>query len=135
LYLKGLKYFWLKTNLIQKPNFVCSSCPLKDNKFKNCNSCRHSFYRLNFFLNIKKINQIELIDKLSNANISCGVGACPEIYREKVFKKLKAYPKKRLPNAKILGETSLMFPINPYKSLTKIELEINTIKKIFNKYI
>jgi dTDP-4-amino-4,6-dideoxygalactose transaminase len=135
LYLKGLKYFWLKTNLIQKPNFVCSSCPLKDNKFKNCNSCRHSFYRLNFFLNIKKINQIELIDKLSNANISCGVGACPEIYREKVFKKLKAYPKKRLPNAKILGETSLMFSINPYKSLTKIELEINNIKKIFNKYI
>lgn len=135
LYLKGLKDFWLKTNLIEKPNFVCSSCPLKDNKFKNCNSCRHSFYRLNFFLNIKKINQIELIDKLSNVNISCGVGACPEIYREKVFKRLKVYPKKRLPNAKFLGKTSIMFPINPYKSFIKIKSEINSIKRILNNYI
>ena len=41
-----------------------------------------------------------------------GVGSCPEIYREKIFKKLKLYPK-RLPNAKLLGETSIMFPINP----------------------
>jgi hypothetical protein len=42
--------------------------------------------------------------------------SCPEIYQEKIFKKLKLYPKKRLQNAKLLGEISIMFPINPNKS-------------------
>lgn len=135
LYFKGLKNFWLTTNLIQKPNFNCSSCPIKDKKLNKCNSCRHSFYRLNFFINIKKINQIELIDKLNNKNILCGVGACPEIYREKVFKNFGAYPKKRLSNAKFLGKSSIMFSINPYKSLIKIKSEINSIKTILKNYI
>jgi dTDP-4-amino-4,6-dideoxygalactose transaminase len=68
-------------------------------------------------------------------NISCGVGSCPEIYREKIFKKLKIYPKQRLPNAKLLGETSIMFPIIPYRPLSKIKSEINVIKKILLKYL
>ena len=70
-----------------------------------------------------------MIKEIKKNNINCGVGSCPEIYREKIFKKLNFYPKKRLLNAKLLGETSIMFPINPYKSLTKIKSEINNIKK------
>ena len=54
---------------------------------------------------------------------------------KKIFNKLKLYPKKRLPNAKLLGETSVMFPINPYRSLSKIKSEIKIIKKIFSQYI
>jgi dTDP-4-amino-4,6-dideoxygalactose transaminase len=63
------------------------------------------------------------------------VGSCPEIYREKIFKKLKLYPKKRLLNAKLLGETSIMFPIDPGRSLAKVINEINSIKGILNKYL
>ena len=90
---------------------------------------------MNFFINKNKIKQNELLEQLTKNKINCGVGACPEIYRENIFKKLKFYPKKRLNNAKLLGETSIMFPINPYKSLTKIKSEISSIKKILNKYI
>ena len=72
---------------------------------------------------------------MNDNNINCGVGACPEIYREKIFKKLKYFSKKRLSNAKILGETSIMFPINPNLINKKIIFEINRIKKILNKYI
>ena len=67
--------------------------------------------------------------------IVCGVGACPEIYREKIFRKLKYYPIKRLRNAKLLGQKSITFPINPYRSLIKIKSEIDSIKKILNKYL
>jgi dTDP-4-amino-4,6-dideoxygalactose transaminase len=63
------------------------------------------------------------------------VGSCPEIYREKIFKKLKFYPKKRLSNAKLLGESSIMFPIDPARSMAKVKTEINSIKKILNKYL
>jgi dTDP-4-amino-4,6-dideoxygalactose transaminase len=135
LYINGLKFFWTKYNLLNRPNFVCSTCPLKNKINKQCNSCMHAFYRLNFFVNQKKINQIKLITELNKKNIYCNVGSCPEIYREKIFQKLKAYPKKRLPNAKLLGNTSIMFPINCSKSLSIIKEEINSIKKILIKYL
>jgi len=95
----------------------------------------HSFYRLNLFVNKKKINQIKLVELLNKKMIDCSIGACPEIYREKIFKKYKFSPKKRLSNAKLLGETSIVFPINPQKSLNKVNLEIMYIKKILSKFI
>jgi dTDP-4-amino-4,6-dideoxygalactose transaminase len=135
LYIDGLKDFWTKYNLLQKPNFICLTCPLKNKVNKKCNSCRNVFYRLNLFINSKKIKQLKLINEFNKKKIACGVGSCPEIYREKIFKKLKAYPKKRLANAKLLGETSIVFPINPYRSLSGIKIEINSIKNIINKYL
>lgn len=95
----------------------------------------HVFYRLNFFLNKKKIKQKELIEKFNKKKINCGTGSCPEIYREKIFKKSKFYPKLRLPNAKLLGETSIAFPINPYKKIKKVKTEIKIIKKVLNSYL
>jgi dTDP-4-amino-4,6-dideoxygalactose transaminase len=134
LYLDGLKNYYQKFDVLIKPNFKCQSCPLKKN-IENCNKCVHSFYRLNLFVNKKKINQIKLVELLNKKMIDCSIGACPEIYREKIFKKYKFSPKKRLSNAKLLGETSIVFPINPQKSLNKVNLEIMYIKKILSKFI
>lgn len=135
LYINSLKYFWEKYNLLKKPNFACSDCPLKYKNNKKCNLCRHAFYRLNLFINPKKVNQMQLINELYKKKISCGVGSCPEIYKEKIFKKFKLYPKKRLANARLLGETSIVFSINPFRFLSDIKEEINIIKKIINKYL
>ena len=134
LYLNGLKDYYQKYDILKKPDFKCQTHPLKKN-LKKGNRYVHAFYRLNFFINKNKIKQNELLEQLMKNKINCGVGACPEIYREKIFKKFKFYPRKRLTNAKLLGETSIMFPINPYRSLTKIKSEINSIKKILNKYL
>jgi dTDP-4-amino-4,6-dideoxygalactose transaminase len=119
IYLNELKDYYSKYNLLQKPNFKCQSCPLKQREL-SCNRCLHAFYRLNLFINPNKINQIELIQQLNNKKINCGVGSCPEIYREKVFKKFSILNNKRLLNAKQLGETSLVFPINPFKKKSLI---------------
>jgi len=135
LYIKQLNFFWTNHDLLKKPNFTCSTCPLKNKINKKCDRCKHAFYRLNLFINPKKIKQIQLIYDLNVKNISCGVGSCPEIYREKIFKKLKAYPKKRLINAKLLGESSIMFPIDPSKSLPILKKEISHIKKMLTRYI
>ncbi len=72
---------------------------------------------------------------MNKNNINCIVGPCPEIYREHVFKKNSKISLKRLPNARILGETSIAFPINPHKSLKKVKQEIRRIKKILLKYV
>jgi dTDP-4-amino-4,6-dideoxygalactose transaminase len=134
IYLNELNDYYQKYHLLQKPDFKCQTCPFKQNE-KKCNKCLHAFYRLNLFINKNKIKQIELIEQLNKNKINCSVGSCPEIYREKIFKKFKFYPKQRLSNAKLLGETSLMFPIDPARSMAKVKTEINSIKKIFNKYL
>lgn len=134
LYLNELKDYYLKYNIFKKPYLKSQHYSLKKN-LKRYNQSKHAFYRLNLFLNINKIKQIELIEQFNKNKIDCGIGACPEIYREKIFKKLKFYPKKRLPNAKLLGETSIVFPINPYRTYVAIKSEINSIKKILNRYL
>jgi dTDP-4-amino-4,6-dideoxygalactose transaminase len=131
LYLNELKDYYLKKDLIKKPNLKFENFSFKKKKKKYL----HAFYRLNLFLNKNKIKQIKFIEQLNKKKIDCGVGSCPEIYNEKIFKKLKLNPKKRLANAKLLGETSIVFPINPYKSIRKIKSEINCIKKILNNFL
>lgn len=134
LYINGLKDYYQKYKILLEPDFRFHIDSLKSDKKLNKYN-RHAFYRLNFFICKDKINQVELLKKLSKNKINCGVGPCPEIYREKVFKKLKQNPKKRLSNAKLLGETSITFPINPYRNLNEVRSEINSIKKILNNYI
>ena len=136
MYMRNLNMYFGKNALFKKIDFRCKTCPLRRNKIiKKCNLCRHAFYRLNIFLNSKKFKRGKLIKTLNNNNISCGTGSCPEIYLERIFKKLKFFPKKRLINAKLLGETSLVFPINPYRSKILIKKEISKIKNILKNYL
>jgi dTDP-4-amino-4,6-dideoxygalactose transaminase len=134
LYLSGLKDYYLKYDILKKPDFEVQSYTLKKN-LKKCNQYIHAFYRLNFFINKNKIKQNRLIQQLNKKKIDCGVGACPEIYREKIFKKLKIFKNKRLNNAKLLGNTSITFPINPNRNLNKIREEISIVKNLLKKYI
>ena len=127
LYLHELKDYYLKYDIIKKPDFMYQNIHSKKKYL-------HAFYRLNLFINKNKISQNELIQKLNKYKINCGVGSCPEIYREKIFMKSKFYPKKRLLNAKLLGETSIMFPINPNRNINQVKKEILNIKNILKKY-
>ena len=134
LYLYEFRDYYQKYNIFKKVDFKCKTFLSKNNK-KSRTRCVHAFYRLNLFINKNKINQIKLIEELNKKKVDCGVGPCPEIYREKIFKKFKFYPKKRLINARLLGETSIMFPINPHKSLTQIKKEILKTKRVLKKYL
>lgn len=134
LYLNELRDYYEKYKILKTPNFKCSTCPLKKN-FKKCKKCLNSFYQLNLYLNKKKITQQKLLNELEKKKINHKAGSCPEIYKEKIFRKLNLYPKKKLENAKLLGETSIVFPINPYRNFKEIKSDIRNIKKIFKKYI
>ena len=45
--------------------------------------------------------------------VPCFVGSCPEIYRERAFASRGLGPARRLPVAKALGESSVMFLVHP----------------------
>ena len=54
-----------------------------------------------------------IMDDIMNLGVPCYSGSCPEIYLEKAFDGTGFRPEKRLPVAKELGETSLMFLCHP----------------------
>ena len=54
-----------------------------------------------------------IISTINGAGIPCFSGSCSEIYREKAFVAAGLSPGNRLPVARRLGETSLMFLVHP----------------------
>ena len=133
LYITELYEYYQKYKILEKPDFKCETCPLKQ-KERKCNKCKHAYYKINIFLNKIKIRD-KLIESLNKKNILCGVGSCPEIYKETIFKKLGIYPKIKLINARKLGKKSLAFSINPFNSPHKIKSEIDIIKKTIEEFL
>jgi len=85
----------------------------------------HAAYKCYVFV---KLNQLRedwsrdrIIQEINSLEVFCDVGSCSEVYLEKAFDNTGFRPKERLPNAKELGETSLMFLVHP--TLTKDEIQ------------
>jgi len=68
---------------------------------------------------------IEFRDKImrevNERGVPCYSGSCSEVYLERAFDSTGFRPKERLPNARELGETSLMFLVHP--TLTENEIQ------------
>jgi dTDP-4-amino-4,6-dideoxygalactose transaminase len=71
-----------------------------------------------------------LIQEISARGVPCYSGSCPEVYREKAFEKAGMRPEKRLPVARELGETSLMFLVHPNLSRSAINYTCQVIEEI-----
>jgi dTDP-4-amino-4,6-dideoxygalactose transaminase len=78
---------------------------------------RHSYYKYYVFLRPEKLkpgwNRDRIMEAVCAEGIHCFSGSCSEIYREKAFEKTGIRPKRSLPIAKKLGESSLMFLVHP----------------------
>jgi len=62
--------------------------------------------------------------------IPCGSGSCSEIYLEKAFEENGLRPAERLPVARELGETSLMFLVHPTLSVDDMEDVVRAMDKV-----
>lgn len=62
-----------------------------------------------------------IVDEITAHGVPCLQGSCSEVYLEKAFDGTGMRPRERLPVAKELGETSLMFLVHP--SLTDAEID------------
>jgi len=67
----------------------------------------HAAYKCYVFVTNGKRDEYR--EKINDLGVPCSSGSCPEVYLEKAFEKTNFRPSVRLPNAKKLGEQSLMF--------------------------
>jgi dTDP-4-amino-4,6-dideoxygalactose transaminase len=78
-------------------------------------------------------NRDRIMQEISRAGVPSYTGACPEIYLEKAFDNTGWRPKARLPVAKELGETSLMFLIHPTLTEKEIGLTCNVLADVMRQ--
>jgi len=81
----------------------------------------HAAYKCYVFVKGGVELRDKMIMEINKKGVPCYSGSCSEVYLEKAFDNTGFRPKKRLPVAKELGETSLMFLVHP--TLTKEEIQ------------
>ena len=117
---------------LRVPKFKCLSC----SECNEVNACIHGAYKCYIFLDNSKIqpkfSRLDIIDLINSAGVPCSVGSCSEVYLEKAFESLDCRPKNRLPVAKELGETALMFLIHPSLTNHDIDHTCKVIKDTFD---
>jgi dTDP-4-amino-4,6-dideoxygalactose transaminase len=95
----------------------------------------HAYYKYYCFVRPENLapswNRDRIIAEINAAGIPCYSGSCSEVYLEKAFDNTDYRPAQRLPNAKTLGETSLMFLVHPTLTPNDIYKTTTTITSIF----
>lgn len=75
-------------------------------------------------------NRDRIMAEINQRGIPCYSGSCSEVYLEKAFDNTNYRPIERLPNAKALGETSLMFLVHPTLTQDEIEKTCEVLKDV-----
>jgi len=71
--------------------------------------------------------------EISSRGIPCGSGACPEIYLEAAFDGTGWRPSRRLPVARELGETSLMFQVHPGLDVVQMHRAADVVSDVLGQ--
>ncbi len=116
------------------------------NHLKNINSLRiaipkngfeHAWYKFYAYINFESLqsdwSRNRIINELTAMGYPAFGGSCSEIYLEKSFQEKKLFPKNRLPVARELGETSLMFVLHPTITEKHMYQYAEAIKHILEK--
>lgn len=95
-------------------------------------SVDHAFYKYYAFVRPEELREgwsrDRIVQSLQAEGIACGPGSCSEIYLEKAFDGL--HPASRLPVARELGETSLMFMVHPTLTASELRDTAHAIQKV-----
>ncbi len=93
----------------------------------------HSYYKYYVFLRPDRLragwSRDRVIEAVKAEGIPCFSGSCSEIYLEKAFPP-EMRPPARLPVAKELGETSLMFLVHPTLAETDMHETADAVEKV-----
>lgn len=95
----------------------------------------HAWYKCYVFVRPDGLNEgwsrDRIMDESNALGVPCYSGSCSEVYLEKAFDGTDYRPRERLPVAKELGETSLMFLVHP----TLTESEINKTGEVISQVL
>ncbi len=125
---KALMPFATENGPVRLPNMKCTGCA------KGCDEggaqacvagCVNAYYKLYAYVQEQSLapgwSRDRIIQAVNKEGVPCYQGSCSEVYLEKAFDNTNWRPSQRLPTARKLGETSLMFLVHP--TLTSVDME------------
>ena len=105
---------------VRNPRLFCA----RSRSCSAANGCRHANYKYYIYIRPERLSagwtRDRIISEISASDVPCFQGGCSEVYLEKAFDHTGWRPQSRLPVARELGETSLMFLVHP--TLTNQEM-------------
>jgi len=100
---------------------------------------RHAWYKCYVFINPEKLKSNWDRDRVMRdiivRGVPCFSGSCSEVYLEKAFDHTGWRPENRLPAAKELGETSLMFLVHPTLTEKEIQKACDVLTEVIGKAV
>ncbi|MFK3989329.1 DegT/DnrJ/EryC1/StrS family aminotransferase [Psychrobacter sp. NPDC064578] len=104
--------------------------------FPNSN---HAYYKLYVYVQPNNLadgwTRDRIIEEINTLGVPCYSGSASEVYLEKAFDDTGLRPENRLPIAKQLGETSLMFLVHPTLTTAEIAQTVDAIDRVFASMI
>ena len=117
---------------LRVPSFKCASC--SNNCAINKQNCEHANYKCYVYVNPERLvagwSRDKIIETIVSEGVPCYQGTCSEVYLEKAFDQTGWRPPVRLPVARQLGETSIIFLVHPGLTFAEINKTCNVINKV-----
>jgi dTDP-4-amino-4,6-dideoxygalactose transaminase len=97
-------------------------------------SCEHAHYKCYVYVQPERLaagwTRDRIIEAINAEGVPCYQGSCSEVYLEKAFDGTGWRPEVRLPVARELGETSVMFLVHPTLTEAEIAKTCSAIAKV-----
>jgi dTDP-4-amino-4,6-dideoxygalactose transaminase len=95
----------------------------------------HAYYKYYAFVRPERLrtgwDRDRILDAVNAEGVPCQAGSCSEVYLEKAFDRPGLRPDRRLPVARELGETSLMFLVHPTLDASAMQDTCRAVEKVF----
>ncbi|WP_090143131.1 DegT/DnrJ/EryC1/StrS aminotransferase family protein [Limnohabitans sp. DM1] len=128
-----------KFEALRVPNFRCVDCGGAGTGLPRCarnddKPCLHAHYKCYVYVKPESLqagwSRDRIIEAINAEGVPCFQGSCSEVYLEKAFDGTGWRPESRLPEAKELGETSVMFLVHPTLTEEEIQKTCSAIEKV-----
>lgn len=98
---------------------------------------RHAYYKYYVFVQLERLktgwDRNRIMNAVTAAGTPCFSGSCSEVYLEKAFEGNGLRPAERMPVAKELGETSLMFLVHPTLTEADMQQMANVVSEVMKE--
>ncbi len=97
----------------------------------------HAYYKYYVYVRPERLkpgwSRDRIMQTVSEMGIPCMSGSCSEVYLEKAFTRRGWQPAERLPVARELGETSLMFLVHPTLGQAQMQATADAVERVMEQ--
>ena len=96
--------------------------------------CEHAHYKCYAYVRPERLapgwSRDRIVEAINAEGVPCYQGSCSEVYLEKAFDGTGWRPAERLPVARELGETSIMFLVHPTLTQAEVDMTCEVVRRV-----